>query len=97
MKTKILVGGKELQMELSSGPVIMGRDAHCAVQILDPHVSRSHALLYEENDKIYLKDLGSTNGTFYVKDRLPSTASVQIERDSEFRLAGVSVRIQPAT
>ena len=31
------------------------------------------------------------------KDRLPRTASVQIERDAEFRLAGVTVRVQPAT
>jgi len=45
----------------------------------DPNVSRQHAVLYWEGDQLYVKDLGSTNGTF-VNGR-PVTAGQVVNGD----------------
>ena len=45
-------------------PATVGRSAEADVLILDPEVSRRHALFDAEGNVIFLTDLGSSNGTF---------------------------------
>lgn len=40
----------------------LGRDATCEIVLDDPHISRVHGEITWVNDKLILKDLGSTNG-----------------------------------
>ncbi len=49
--------------ELSSEPMIIGRDLTCEVQVPDEKVSRRHARIAREGDAWTLADLGSRNGT----------------------------------
>ncbi len=46
---------------------VIGREGH--IFINDPTVSKSHAEIQIVNGEIYLRDLGSTNGTFLVKNQ----------------------------
>lgn len=46
---------------------IIGRQGH--VSIIDPAVSKQHAELQVLNGEIFIRDLGSTNGTFLVKNQ----------------------------
>ncbi len=51
--------------EISKEGIKIGRDpAKCDIVIDNPHVSREHAWVGEENGKIMAKDLASANGTF---------------------------------
>ena len=51
--------------EISKEGLKIGRDpAKCDIVIENPHVSREHAWVGEENGKIVVKDLASANGTF---------------------------------
>lgn len=43
---------------------IVGREEGCDVHLDDHRISRRHALLKTVGDKIWLEDLGSTNGTY---------------------------------
>jgi diguanylate cyclase (GGDEF)-like protein len=43
---------------------IIGRGQKAQVRLLDDGISREHAQVVVEGNKIYLEDLGSTNGTF---------------------------------
>lgn len=45
---------------------IVGREGH--IFINDPTVSKRHAEIQVKNGEIYLRDLGSTNGTYLVKN-----------------------------
>ena len=45
-------------------PATVGRSADADVLILDPEVSRRHALFDAEGSVVFLSDLGSSNGTF---------------------------------
>ena len=44
--------------------IMIGRDQGCDVRVNSHLVSRHHAVLVIESDRLWLADLGSTNGTF---------------------------------
>ncbi len=43
---------------------IIGRNKKCDIYIKDPFMSKENTLIYIQDGKFYIKDLGSTNGTF---------------------------------
>ncbi len=46
------------------GEVSIGRSPSNVIQMLDPSVSRRHAIVYSTGEKTVVEDLGSQNGTF---------------------------------
>ena len=46
---------------------VIGREGH--IYLNDPAASKRHAEIRITNDKIYLRDLGSTNGIYLVKNQ----------------------------
>jgi predicted component of type VI protein secretion system len=51
------------RVEFEKGRVVLGRGRQVDLQLEDPNVSRRHAVIYWENGRLFVKDLGSTNGT----------------------------------
>ena len=43
---------------------MIGRDTGCDIVVLNPHVSRSHAVIWAHNSAWYVTDLKSANGTW---------------------------------
>jgi two-component system cell cycle response regulator len=62
--------------QVNKVPVSLGRDALCDVSINDTRMSRQHAMLFYYSPNFYLKDLGSTNGTFVNDKRIKQSAIV---------------------
>jgi pSer/pThr/pTyr-binding forkhead associated (FHA) protein len=54
--------GEETAYFLTRPTVIIGRSADCDITLDDPGVSRRHAEVRSDNDRIEILDLGSTNG-----------------------------------
>jgi len=71
----IVLGGEEIP--LRSGENVIGRDPHDAVTIHAPEISRHHARIVIEGDRVTLEDLGSKNGTFRGTQRVTSRVEVQ--------------------
>ncbi|MFK8048523.1 MAG: FHA domain-containing protein [Halioglobus sp.] len=44
-------------------PLIFGRSLDCDIAIVSPHVSCQHARLDFDDDRLFIEDLGSANGT----------------------------------
>ena len=70
LKAKLIVVGgdaksKEVDLRL---PTVIGRGRDVSLTLPHPLVSRRHTELFEKNGYLYVKDLGSLNGT-YVNNR----------------------------
>ena len=60
--------GKIFPLDLED--VRLGRDLSNNIAISDPEVSRHHARFFIQNENVFVEDLGSTNGTFLMGDRI---------------------------
>lgn len=63
----VVTGGEHNGREflLYGKRVIIGRDQDADVMIDEPSASRRHAQIELRGDEFFLRDLGSTNGTFF--------------------------------
>jgi two-component system, cell cycle response regulator len=61
----VLAGASVGEMyKVEGDKTIIGRGQKAQIRLLDDGISREHAQVVVEGNKIYLQDLGSTNGTF---------------------------------
>ena len=80
---------KSFKLVLQSGPnagiefplekqeLYLGRDVNNDIVVNDAEVSRRHARFVRQGDNYYYEDLGSTNGTFILGQRLTAPALLQ--------------------
>ncbi|HEX2897748.1 MAG TPA: FHA domain-containing protein, partial [candidate division Zixibacteria bacterium] len=88
----LVVGKLNKNFELKDGATTIGRTIGCDIIIDDVSMSRRHAVITVTEDKITIRDLGSSNGTSVDKKRIG--AEVEINSSSDIRLGMVEVRIK---
>ena len=66
--------------EIDRARMVIGR-AGADILLNDPECSRQHAAIEVSDDKVFLVDLGSTNGTYVADKRITQT---ELENRSEF-------------
>jgi DNA-binding NtrC family response regulator len=86
---------------LGARPVVVGAHASCDVVLTDPQVSRRHAELTAVPEGIRIKDLGSTNGTWWQGTKVgevvvPSGATVQFGATSVRIAAAEAIALPPS-
>lgn len=88
------------RLPLTSFPVLVGRQEGLALAGASPNMSRYHAEIVDRGGRLYVRDLGSKNGTYVNRERLESERALQEGdvvhfADAEFRLGRAGER--PAT
>lgn len=68
---------------LEEGKSVLGRGDVCTITVRDEYLSGRHALLRVTAGKVFLSDLGSTNGTFVGDEQI--TEEVELTPGMEFR------------
>lgn len=89
--------GPALYMTLEGGELdritkerfIIGRGKHCDFVINSGKVSREHAVIIRENGEFFLEDLGSSNGTWFNKQRIKRR---KIEDGDEYFICSEKVK-----
>jgi len=73
-----ITGDTDLSIELKPGMNKVGRqrnDNH--IVLVGPEISRFHAELHLEGERIYVRDLGSANGTYVNQERIQGVQDLQ--------------------
>lgn len=96
-----LPDNKKVVLSILSGPskgrsytlnnprVVLGRQG-ADLALSDPEISRHHCLLEVRDTYINLKDMDSTNGTFYEEERV---RAAMLQDGAEFRIGGSLIRV----
>ncbi|HKB02495.1 MAG TPA: FHA domain-containing protein, partial [Gemmataceae bacterium] len=62
---------------VTSADFVIGRDPQCQLRPASPAVSKQHCALSARDGKVYLRDCGSTNGTFLNDEQIAGEREVQ--------------------
>jgi predicted Zn finger-like uncharacterized protein len=81
--------GKGAVHKFAKPRVIVGREG-ADITLQDPEVSRHHCILEVRGDYVNLRDLDSTNGTFYEEER---ARAAMLQNGSEFRVGETVLRL----
>jgi hypothetical protein len=81
--------GKGAVYKLSKPRVVVGREG-ADIALQDPEISRHHCVLEVRGDYVHLRDLDSTNGTFYEEER---ARAAMLQNGAEFRIGETLLRI----
>jgi hypothetical protein len=81
--------GKGATHKLSKPRVIVGREG-ADIALQDPEVSRHHCVIEARDTYVNLRDLDSTNGTFFEEERARAAMLVD---GAEFRIGETVLRI----
>lgn len=74
---------------LTKPRAVLGRKG-ADIALSDPEISRHHCLLEVRDNYINLKDLDSTNGTFFEEERV---RAAMLQDGTEFRIGGSKIRV----
>ncbi len=67
----VVVGGDAKKTEVSLDlPVVIGRGKEAGLTVPHPLVSRKHTEIYERGGRLFVRDLGSLNGTYLNNTRI---------------------------
>jgi pSer/pThr/pTyr-binding forkhead associated (FHA) protein len=78
-------------LRLADGVTSLGRGGDCFIRIKSSQVSRKHCELLEVGDKLSVRDLGSSNGTFVNGQRV--AGQQVLKPGDELTLGGVTLRV----
>jgi pSer/pThr/pTyr-binding forkhead associated (FHA) protein len=88
----IVVAGKASKGSVSLKlPTVIGRSKQAALTVAHPMVSRRHAELFEANDLLMIRDLGSLNGTRIDGQRIKEAP---LPPDAEFTVGPLTFQVK---
>jgi phage tail-like protein len=88
--------GTEQVVPIEKESFDLGRSAKNDVTLPHPLVSRHHARLLVEGDRVSLIDLGSSNGTFVGEIHLSPNEPYTLPYGKPFRIGPYTLRVEPA-
>ena len=65
------------------GDINLGRSSRNDIVIKDKFVSKNHLLIREKNQRYYLEDLGSANGTFLNGVKVDSNEFIELQNNDK--------------
>lgn len=74
-------------------PLVIGRGDKATFRIPHVRISRRHCELLEEDGKVFVRDLGSTNGTMLKGTMLPSRTKTRVPPGSLLSVGGLAFRV----
>ena len=80
---RIVHKGLEKTLEVSQDEFLVGSDESANIRIADSAISRKHALINISMGRVFVRDLGSTNGTYIDDVRIPPNEDIALTKEDE--------------
>ena len=82
MKFQIVVndGGEISSFDLENTVVSIGRSSDNDIRLTDKFTSRKHLILWGQDNRFFVKDLGSKTGTYVNGRQIPSGKVVELKK-----------------
>ena len=74
-------------------PVLVGRSDEAKFRVQQDSVSRRHCEFFLKDDAVFVRDLGSTNGTLVNGERIASSVATAVPPGAEIRVGGIVFRV----
>ncbi len=78
-------------------PAVVGRADDVAIKLPADYVSRRHCEILERDGAVFLRDLGSTNGTSIDGEPVPPDAEVPVRSGGLIQIGGYRIRVEFGT
>lgn len=75
-------------------PVLVGRSDEARFRVQQDSVSRRHCEFFFKDDAVFVRDLGSTNGTLVGGERIASSVATVVPPNAEVRVGGIVFRVE---
>lgn len=75
-------------------PIVVGRSEEVKFRIQQDRVSRKHCEFFDQDGIVYLRDLGSTNGTFLDNEQVAASEKTPIQSGAVVRVGGLAFRVE---
>jgi hypothetical protein len=85
----LMAEGGELD-KIAKDRFVIGRGKHCDFVINSGKVSREHAVIIRESEEYFIEDLGSSNGTWFNKQRIKRR---KIEDGDEYYICSEKIKL----
>jgi pSer/pThr/pTyr-binding forkhead associated (FHA) protein len=73
---------------------LIGRDPQCQLRPASQAVSKQHCAVLVRDGKLFVKDYGSTNGTFLNDEQIEPNGEVELKPDDRLRVGPLDFSIQ---
>lgn len=84
--------GRTWPLALQDVELVIGRDPSCQVRLTTVEASRRHAAIFARDGAVWVRDLGSTNGTI-LNGRKLSGEAARLHQDDEIRIGSLMIRL----
>jgi pSer/pThr/pTyr-binding forkhead associated (FHA) protein len=74
-------------------PILVGRSDEARFRLRQDSVSRRHCEFFIEDDAVYVRDLGSTNGTFLDAKEIAADAATVVPPGAVVQVGGIAFRV----
>jgi pSer/pThr/pTyr-binding forkhead associated (FHA) protein len=92
LKLVVLAGAKEgLEIPLKKDKFLIGRAKECSVRASSEAISRRHCAILRAKGRLFVRDLGSRNGTYVNDNRI--TGPVRLKPGDELRVGPLKFRL----
>ena len=78
-------------------PIVVGRSEEAKFRIQQDRVSRKHCEFFEQDGELFIRDLGSTNGTFLDGEQIPSSTKTPVASGAVVRVGSLTFRVEYET
>jgi phosphoserine phosphatase RsbU/P len=88
----LLQAGEAIPYDLTDGEIVIGRLPECGIQLQSNMVSRRHARVIRDGDRLFVEDMGSGNGTYVNGQRIDGR--IELQHDDRIKLGPILLRFE---